>query len=115
LVTVTVCAALLTFNGLLNVNEVGKTELIGAIPLPLRDTVSVGALLVIVTVPVLAPLEAGLNLSVSVQFRPAARVAPQPFVNLKSAPARVTTMLVSVVEPVLVRVAVWAGLVEFTS
>jgi H2-forming N5,N10-methylenetetrahydromethanopterin dehydrogenase-like enzyme len=68
------------------VSEVGERLTIGAMPVPVRLTAWVAglALSVMVTVPVLVPVVAGLKVTFKVQQAPAATLEPQVLVWEKS-------------------------------
>ena len=60
----------------------------------------------------------GVNVTLMLQLPPAATLEPQLLVSAKSEallPVSVTLVRVSVAEPVLVSVTVWAALAVFTS
>src|SRR3954470_23792604 len=61
---------------------------VGAVPVPVRATVSDGLLALLATVsePVRVPVAVGLNETLAVHDAPAARVAPQVVVSAKSPP-----------------------------
>src|SRR6267378_6356778 len=84
-------------------------------PVPVNGTVCglPPALSVIVSVPVRAPTAVGANVTLIMQFAPAAREAgsvPHVFVSTKS-PEAATVLIVNVLVPVFVRVTVFAALV----
>ena len=94
----------------------GATPAIGAVPVPLRGTVKVGftgSLPLIVRLALRAPVTAGVNVTLMVQFAPIPRLAPHPLVWAKS--ARFVTMLLMMrgAVPVLDRVTVCAALAVF--
>ncbi len=91
----------------------GVTEATGTTPVPMSITVSmgfVGSLLLIVTLPALPPVAVGVKVTLMLQFSPAARLAPQPFVCEKS-PVVPMLMPVSGAVPVFERVTVTAELI----
>jgi hypothetical protein len=109
LVTVTVWAKLVTFNGELNVSAVGETVLTGALPVPLSRTVCglVGSPSLMDNVAVRAPVTVGLNRTVIAQLLPAARLVPQVVVLVKSpgfAPVMVMPVMDKAAAPLFNRV-----------
>jgi hypothetical protein len=121
-VSVEVCCALVVRTCRdANVSDAGDTVavVVTVVPVPLRPTVwgLPLALLAMVTAALRAPAAAGRNVTLMVQEAPAARVAPQVVVWVKSPLAvPVITMLesVSTAAPVFVSVTALAALVEPT-
>jgi len=115
---VTVCAALVELIvWLANVSELGETPATGvpaAAPVPVRLTVCglPEALSVTLKVPVRVPEAAGVNVTLMLQFPPAANELPQLLVWPKS-PLAAIPVMVSAALPVLESVTVCAALVEF--
>jgi hypothetical protein len=119
LVTVTVWAALVDPVVVLpNVSSAGEAvsdAVAGAVPVPVRETVSglLVALLVTVRDPVWVPDAVAPYLTETVQFAPAARLDPQVLV-CENGPVVATEEIAAAAVPVLVTVTVWAALVEPT-
>jgi hypothetical protein len=83
----------------------------GAVPVPLRATVTApDTSVLIVSVPLRAPVTVGLNFTVTVQDPPAAMLVPQVLVCEKS-PVIVTDDTAAAVEPLLETVTVCGALV----
>jgi hypothetical protein len=73
---------------------------------------------VIVTAALRAPVAVGVNVTLILQLAPAATLAPQVFVWLKSplfVPVIVMLVMLSAAVPVLERVTAWAVLVVLTN
>jgi len=86
-------------------------------PVPVRETVwgLPGALSVTEIVPLKVPVALGVNVTVTVQVEPDARLEPlQESVSAKLAPAAIPEMF-NVPVPKLLSVSDWAGLVVFTT
>jgi hypothetical protein len=81
-------------------------------PVPFRLTVwgLPGALSVMLSVPVRAPVPVGAKVTLIVQLLPAAREGPPPLVSLKS-PLEVMLVMVKAATPLFVSVTVCAALV----
>ena len=92
----------------------------GTVPLPLNDTVSVGftgSEPLMVTDADRAPAAVGLNVTLIVQFAPAATVVPHVLVCAKSAalaPVSPMLLIARSAVPVLDSVTVWAPLAVLT-
>src|SRR5712691_12342229 len=92
-------------------------------PVPVNGTVCglPAALSVIVSVPVRAPTAVGANVTLIVQFAPAARVAgligqaTTPVLDSAKSPEAAIELIVTALAPVLVRVTVFAALVVVSS
>src|SRR6267143_1582181 len=82
-------------------------------PVPVNGTVCglPPALSVIVSVPVRAPNAVGANVTLILQFAPAAKVAPQALLEIAKLPEAVIELIVRVALPLFVRVTVFAALV----
>ncbi len=109
--TVTVWVALVTFNGELNVSAVGETVLMGAMPVPVSEAVCglPGSESLTEIAATRVPAAVGLKLTLIVQLAPAAKLAPQVVVLVKSpafAPVMEILLIVTVVMPTLVSVVV---------
>ncbi len=87
----------------------------GAVPVPLKGTVCglPGALLVKVRIPTLVPVAVGENLTEAVQERPGLRLTPQVSLIRKS-PETEMPIFLRTAFPLLVRVTIWAVVVEPT-
>jgi hypothetical protein len=96
-------------------NEVADRLATGATPVPVKLTVGAvpTALLFKVTAPVLLPRAVGVKTTYTEQLAPAARVAPQLLVWLKS-PLKAKPLMDSGPTPVLVNVSVCEALGVFT-
>lgn len=113
-VTVTVLVALVWPTCTLPKDRLAGKSLT-TVPVPVSDTVwgLPDALSVIVSDAARVPWARGLNVTLIVQFAPAATLDPQLLVCEKSAgfaPAMVMLVILSVAEPVLVSVTGWAAL-----
>ena len=107
-------------NWLPNASEVGDKVTAGAVPVPVRAAVwgLLGALSVTVSVPDLAPVAAGLNVTLIAQLAPAAKLVPQLFVCEKSpllVPVNVMLVSVNAAVPLLVSVIGLAALLVATN
>lgn len=119
LLSVTVCAALVTFKGVRNASgPSGLTVAIGAVPVPLTVIVAglPGSEVARLTVADKAPATVGANLTVKLQVLPASKVVavvqlPPNKKLVGLAPVKVTPLTVRVVVPRLVTVTVCVVLV----
>jgi len=121
LVKVTVCAALVVLTVWFpNARFAGVTATV-EVPVPFSATVSVGLTgseLRIASDADLAPAAAGLNVTLTEQLAPAARLIPHVLVWVKSpglVPVRLMLLIVSAALPVLDNVIAWAALLVFTA
>ena len=82
-------------------------------PLPVNGTVCglPPALSVIVSVPARAPSAVGANVTLMMQFAPAAKLAPQGLLEIAKSPEAAIEVIVNALAPVFVRVTVFAALV----
>jgi len=117
LLRVTLCAALVvpTF-WLLNVRLAGERLVAAAAPVPVRLTICglPAALSEILTAAVRVPAAVGVNVTLIVQLLFAATELPQVFVSAKSpvlTPVMLILVMLILALPVLLRVALCAGLV----
>lgn len=95
---------------LLKAMDVGEKVAMGAIPVPVNETLGlVGALLLSVSVAVRVPRAVGVNTMLTVQFADGARLAPQLLLWLKS-PVTVNPEIRSVPVPVFLSITFWAPL-----
>jgi hypothetical protein len=113
--SVTVCAALVVPTvWLAKVSEVGErlAVVVDSVPVPVRPTVCglPEALSLTLKLPVRVPDAVGVNVTLMVQFPPAARELPQLLVSAKS-PLAMMLLIVRVALPVLESVTVCAALV----
>ncbi len=121
LLSVTVCAELVVPRvWLLKVKLAGLTPAVGAVPVPLRLTVCglVVALSVMLKVAERLPGAVGVNVTLIVQVALAATELPQVLVSAKSpglVPVGAIPLMPRAVFPELVRVTVWAALVDATA
>jgi hypothetical protein len=111
LVTVTVFAALVAVTATLPNTSVAGVTVTGTTPLPASDTVCglLFALSVIVRVPVRLPVAVGVNVTLTVQFAPAATEVPHVFVCAKSPETAIDDTL-SAVPRLFVTVSVFTTL-----
>jgi len=110
--SVTTCTALGVFSGELNVKVVGDATSAGDSPVPLSATVAEGTATsdeLIISDELRGPVAVGTNRTLTVQFRPDAKVAPQRLFKVKSAglvPPSVMLLIESATGPALVSVTV---------
>ena len=116
LVTVTVCVPDCPTVTVPNASVLGLAARAPAVtPVPLSVTLCglPVALSAIESVPVREPVVVGLNVTLTVQFAPAAKLVPQLFVCEKS-PVVETEVMLRLPEPLFVTVTVCAALATFT-
>lgn len=110
--SVTTCTVLRVFSGELNVRVVGDATSAGDSPVPLSATVAEGTATsdeLTISDALRGPVAVGVNRTLTVQFRPDAKVAPHRLFMVKSAgfvPPSVMPLIVSATEPAFVRVTV---------
>jgi len=101
-------------------NDIGASVAVGETPVPLSAIVCVVgfALSVTVTEGVAAPSEGGVNVTITMQVAPAARLVPQVFVSVnhvESVPVSLIEVMVNVPVPAFLIVETWDALLVFIS